>query len=858
MNLDRFLRTVITGGVHSGTPSGTPSGTGALEGWLCTAVGPNDGERWLEEWYKWPDDLPKLIERVAARAAEHNVYFSSYLFQQPQSRKQFVLPTRTIQADLDEADIHQLPIRPTVLVRTSPGRHQAFWVLREQVDLDVHEILSRKITYAIDKCDRSGWPLGRKVRLPGTLNFKYAEPKPVEVVEESGIEYNPADFELLPSVPQAVVDQYDEKFLEGGVKLDIGPHELLERIRELLPPKVVQTYDVATRDRSATLWSLMLSAFRAGCTRDEVFVLAQNSANNKFADLRYHGDRELAKDVLRAESLLRTGARDERSVIMSARRMPGVIAERRQHIFELVLKFMQEAGEFIHSDDDMTWYVRRDTGRPISISRHSEWLSALLEVQFGLNRSEVEQVYVLNALESYARMLPVTGTRAALTHSDIAARTLLLHTGRKEVMRITPLGVETTVNGANGLIFPWRNEIQPFTPSPSGSYIEGEWAEALFRTHCQNVLGLRPDEFMAMMKAWFLFLLFRNEALSRPILSLFGQPGSGKSTLLKRLYVLLYGAKKSVGSVTGTEDFDHSVAYDPLYAIDNADTWERWLPDRLALSAGTSDIQKRKLYTDTDIITIKRNAMIAISAHNPRFGREDVSDRLLIFTFHRLTHFESETDIMRVIAARRNQLWGSIIHDVQRVLATPRPPAAQAPQFRVEDFATMGFWFARALGFEREFVNALSIIKGAQRSFTLDEDQILVLALRRAISNMKNPERFRSPGELWQELEVAAPDTQSFQRVYRNSVYLGKKLFSLQEALKVLFEIEWHYEPKLAIRMWRFRERDDVSDTSGSRANGVAYDTTSSGSSGSGSGSSSSSDGEEYANGGSKIEAYTR
>lgn len=166
LSTEAFLRTVIT----------------TDTGYLCMAIGNNE-QTWRELWYHWPDDIDEIIEAADTLKQDTNVYFSSHLFKARSSIKENVLPTRTIQADLDEADIDELPLEPTVMVQTSPKRHQAYWVLADEVDLETHEILSRRITYAIKNCDRSGWPLGHKVRLPNTINYKYLEgPKPVTVV----------------------------------------------------------------------------------------------------------------------------------------------------------------------------------------------------------------------------------------------------------------------------------------------------------------------------------------------------------------------------------------------------------------------------------------------------------------------------------------------------------------------------------------------------------------------------------------------------------------------------------------------------------------------------------------------------
>jgi len=795
MELTDFLDLVIT----------------ASEGFFCFASGgPNVGG-WSERWFRWPDERALILHAVETSRGDQNVYFSTYLFVGPSHTPTNALPTRTIQADLDDADLNDLPIEPTVLVRTSPGRHQAFWVLNEALPLDLHETISRKLTYAIPKCDHSGWPLGRIVRVPDTFNFKYLDgPKPVEVIAASYRTYDVSEFELLPEAGSTNEAADENKFLESvrTLALDIGPQELLESIK---PPKInartYLQYSSPATDRSEALWGLMCQAFKAGLERESVYWLAWHSANNKFRDLRYHAERELAKDVLRAEATVRKPGADPRIVINESRKMTPA-SVRKQTILAQVIDFMRQRGTFVHATNDTTWYIRRDVGRPVLVNSHSEFLDALLDLEYGLNLTEVEHNYTAAGLSNYCRNLPANAVTSALSYYDQDSNTLLLHTGRKDVLRITPTNVTTIVDGGHGVVFPWQTSCVPW------SYVDGaaanyDWAEALFgrsgnHDALHNIIGMERDAAKALMRTWFLFLLFRSVAVSRPILATFGQPGSGKSTLFRKLYALLYGRQKAIGSVTKEDDFDHAVSADPLVVLDNVDSWASWLPDRLALSASTSDVVRRKLWTDSDTVVLKRQALVAITAHNPRFGREDVADRLLLLSFERLADFVPEQTIIDGVMRQRDAIWSGVVRDCQLVMATPMPDSG--PQFRVEDFGRIGQWISSAIGCNEEFRAAILSIKFGQRNFSLEEDGILVSAIRRAVA-FKGVIGPSTPGQLWSTLEGSSPDPQAFTRTYRNSTALGKKMLTLQDSLRLMFDADWTIEPMGGTKIWTIRAK---------------------------------------------------
>lgn len=1054
-------------------------------GYFYMAV--TNGGAWLEQWHRWPDDIDQIVSRAEAQAETANVYFSSYLFKSTQALKANVLPSRTLQADLDEADLTTLPRDPNVLVETSPGRHQGFWVLDKAVSLDEHEELSRRLTYSIPLCDKSGWPLGRKVRIPNTLNHKYnTGPKSVKVVKVSEKLHRTEELEALPEVPGFILEHFDEAFAEAPAETDEHPREILERIREMLPATVYVTYDIAQADRSATLYALMCYAFKAGLNRSEVFTLAKGSANNKFDELKYRGETALAKDVLRAELAVKSRSTDHKQVIHELFKSALHSLDRRKQILTVVIDAMRANGTFIHANNGYCWYIRNDIGRPVQLTAHSEALYIMLDVQFGLNYTEPEAKYCAHGLRSYANNLPPTGTQTALAYYDPDESHLLLHTGRRGVLRITASAVEKATNGAYDVVFPWHQSVEEFTPTEPGGI---NWGEEIFGngtrgngTSVKNLTNLKPNEAMALLKVWFMFVLLRNAASSRPIIATFGQPGclsgemliefkrgtsriysarlkqfykvfesesdktdirimsfksgeikwrsvsgvvysgvkqtfklqvegrdpvyatadhrfltpdgykelkelkvgdsvitkgddtnaygtlgytyrrhvrarhhphawvhvskprngygpytwykiayaravieaamnsisterflhivhydpmgashlkylakdihihhkdedssnddlsnlevkdanahlkthaservfrgaykatfeaiegtvlsieshreeptydiqmadeeapnflvsdvvshnSGKSTLFRKVFVILYGKRKSLGAVTNMDDFDHNVATDPLVILDNVDTWEKWLPDRIALSAGTSDLIRRKLYTDSETVTLKRQAMVGVTAHNPQFGREDVADRFLLFAFRRFDHFVSEEPIYHDLYERRNQIWGAIIHDLQKVLQTPRPVAGEAPQFRIEDFARIGLWISRALGCEADFRASIKDVKSAQQSFNLEEEGMLVSAVEKFAETQtksKDGPQFFVAAELWTMLTLCSADERSFTYRYRNAVTLSKKLSSMQDSLKRRVSIEQQYN-EAGVRQWKLASKN--------------------------------------------------
>ena len=779
------------------------------EGWFCLSIG--ESGKWWEEWFKWPQDLPAIEARVN-ESSSRNVFFSAHLFNERSSRRAGVLPTRTIQADLDEADVTNLPIPPTVLVKTSDKRYQGYWILNDSIipTPETLEILSRKLTYSIDKCDRSGWTLGHRLRVAPSFNWKYPTgPQPVLVISTTDRSWSSQDLEVLPD-PGGLAELHVP--FEEWIIPNIGPNELIEKYRSRLPTDVIGQYLVPSSDRSVALWRLMCAAFRAGMTREEAFIVARGSANNKFKDLRHNSDLELSKDVLRAEVAVRAQESDTRAIVLTAKKLSGMsLSERREHIFGIIWAAMRHDGAFWKLTDESIWYVPQDSGRPISVHFKSDYLKALLYIRYGLNATEGEFAYTAEALAASCLTLPPKGTRGVLAHYNQDKKSVLIHSGQKTVWKVTQHDIEVVPNGTEGILFPWAIAADPITLSDEP--LPQPWYEIAFISTLESLVPEFPArEALTLLRVWFLFILFREVAASRPILGLLGQAGSGKSTMFRKLYYLLYGRSRELSGVTSPDDFDQAVTSLPLAVFDNVDTWERWLPDRLALASANSDVLRRKLYTDSDQVILRRQAVIGVTSHDPKFGREDVADRMLILYFSRRQSFRAEGLILEEMQTHRASMWKAILQDVQSVLQTPQPSPNEAPQFRIEDFARLGFWIARGLGSDAEtqFKRAINRLRSSQRHLALAGDEPLIDAMVSLIDQQNGtPTRFKTVSSFYDDLAAATIEPHKFISKYRTPAALGRKLWNLQDALRELVDLECQFDSNRMSRLWKVGRKDD-------------------------------------------------
>jgi hypothetical protein len=124
-----------------------------------------------------------------------DVYFCPNLFMRPRRRKELVLPSCWLYADLDtvkpptvddplmrKRKTSQNPtLEPSIAWESSPGRYQALWHLDRHLRAPEHSPLNRKLTYALG-ADKGGWDITQVLRVPGTINHKYAQKPEVKLL----------------------------------------------------------------------------------------------------------------------------------------------------------------------------------------------------------------------------------------------------------------------------------------------------------------------------------------------------------------------------------------------------------------------------------------------------------------------------------------------------------------------------------------------------------------------------------------------------------------------------------------------------------------------------------------------------
>lgn len=386
-------------------------------------------------------------------------------------------------------------------------------------------------------------------------------------------------------------------------------------------------------------------------------------------------------------------------------------AERkRKVIIEVSLHWLREHGAFYRDIEVPTlagaYYFSRDMRELLSVE--SEVFGTWLAWISGLNRATVECRALLMAVGD------------AAMHADYSARInpsmywerrddrVYLSCGDGRMARITADGVELVDNGTDNVLMRSGRTCADWKLLPE--------AEAVPAWDVGVVGGISSTTESAslLLSLWLLSLPLNLK--NRPPLSLCGDVGSGKTRAAIGLYEIL-GMVPRVSSADrsekGADDFWVSVHFGGVSTIDNVDSKCRWLPDAVASAATGGRREKRRLYTDEDLIFLSARSAIIITSANPLYATDaGLADRLINIEFERVERDTRDGALSEEVESKRDAIMSWIAWTLSKALAVGES-VPYVLNRRHPDWANWCWKCGKALGLETETESAL---RAAERS----------------------------------------------------------------------------------------------------------------------------------------------
>lgn len=237
-----------------------------------------------------------------------------------------------------------------------------------------------------------------------------------------------------------------------------------------------------------------------------------------------------------------------------------------------------------------------------------------------------------------------------------------------EIYKISEKDVELVPNGTDGVMFLKSNNTPvQYEPKDIGLF------DVIFKDIVFDSEYITEQEYKELFFYWILSIYFLT--VNKPICVFFGEKGSGKSFVFKTLLYLLFGNMSAMKVVPEKkENFVASVTNNKLVIFDNADTGRIWLNDALATCATGGTESMRELYVTNKEASYDIDCFIGLTSRTPRFTRDDVADRLLLFPVKRFDTFIPDESLIKNIMDNRNAVMSVIFDHIKKALLYMHKP----------------------------------------------------------------------------------------------------------------------------------------------------------------------------------------
>jgi hypothetical protein len=384
---------------------------------------------------------------------------------------------------------------------------------------------------------------------------------------------------------------------------------------------------------------------------------------------------------------------------------------------KLVVAALAKIGCFYYHADlhDFASAMFFDAERKLLARIRSDAFAAWMSDWVGINRADNYFRFIQSAVETAALSGQLTTGIVPEAYWARRDGAFYLSNGDGQIAKITKEGVVLVDNGTDGVLFAAGRTLAAWKiTTPRDAF---QTCSLFSGAHCEAAHG------KDLLRLW-LYSLPTNPR-SKPPLCLAGEIGSGKTRTVKGMAELLglpFIAQKVEEDAESS--FWPCVNDGGIYCLDNADTKCRWLSDTLANAATDGCSQRRKLYTNSETVTLRARAWLAITTANPTFASDaGLADRLLLIRLGRPTGDTSDGALSDEIAANRDAGLSHMAEALRAALADSTPVATGLNR-RHPDFAAFAVKIGRALGREAEAVAALKQAEADKSAFCLENDNI--------------------------------------------------------------------------------------------------------------------------------------
>lgn len=399
-------------------------------------------------------------------------------------------------------------------------------------------------------------------------------------------------------------------------------------------------------------------------------------------------------------------------------------------LFEAVYETFSGSGEFYRSENNETFYNYKNQ----IISLDSKDFETLFTNKSTYPiRSSDKGRYIFDRMKARVLEEAQWVDLKMETFYDKKRNNLYLFQGNGQMLKITPHSKPEVVGvGTDDILFKADESMEPW------KYVNySEEDEQLFR---KVLLGYNFSEknrisranIEILILAWIASNRFRELNPTHLIPVFRGEKGSGKTSLGNSIIRILKGSAEAVRAIDlkKKDQVLNVLTHETIAVFDNMDTQTHDIEDIIAISATGGIYQTRAYYSTNDTVKYRLIAWLIITSRTPAFLRDDIVDRLLPLDFERFEEVIPESQIIEMIAKKRNEFQSIIVDICQNIILhiEKEGVSTQIESLRMADFSSFLRTYLQAT--DPENGNALcdTIIQElqlAQQYWLIDNDPII-------------------------------------------------------------------------------------------------------------------------------------
>jgi len=758
------------------------------------------------------------------------------------------------------ARVKAFPIIPTIVVDSGHGYH-CYWALEKPIiGITKEQRAEFKQTLAgiVDRlgADSSKLHLDSCLRLPGTMNVKDpGHPVECRVVDlEKEKSYGDTRFNEFRNVEYRESTGYGEPLPKFGektvdtshkdadeVKKDMEMLRLPSRIKNLIFTGALERGKGRYPSRSERDMAIICSLVYWGYTYATIRSIFYNpllGCSDRFRDLP---ERELEWDVKKALGFVKKWESEETAEaarISEIKRTKGLLAdEKRKQMLDFITADLLTSDNpvgrgFKDATEDLYYFFDNETKTLMNLDSTDFYTF----VRFRYRVPERDFNEIEAELKTVIRwQLKATVTPRRVSYWDKENFVLYVSNNANSIYRLDGEKIELCDNGTDGVFFEYDPALTSWTFNPEQEVVN-HFVTSVEERQVGNItfpsmikLGLNLERFhqpdcllnrflverarfsteknnplmpclqRLVLIIYFYSLFFESRLREKPVACFIGIKESGKSYIATTIGKIFDGdAFEPSGLPKSGDDLAIVMSRRRYLVLDNLDSRVGGDMLNLICSAATGVAwKKRELYKDGQEVSFTPHCFLAITSREPRFTRDDLVSRLLLFSTQKIDHPISRSDLMDPMLTARSAILTEVLVNLNSVIALLWLAEAQRKEnpiqciSRLADWETLGRAICGQGSALYQFCYALDLMNEKKDALAIENEGVYQVLYYLVYEQGWQLDGL-SPNDLYVKLVDMADQMKlkDFQKYCKSPVSMGKWLKHNEQELERRFEVK--------------------------------------------------------------------